>query len=187
LYTPQNISSVNLTTTKYVRRTGWITNRMRSGQTNSQGFAFLSPTPAPPLEWPSQEQLGSDLTACAPVSDVSASACTVQMGYGFLCDLWVWSRWTNRRPCPPMSNPSWTARPNLIWAMRQSNGCSTPALRSSAAKWLQELAQKMKKFRTPMQVDENNGCEVFCEEWFLIAAAWNTAVRQILGKNFQSL
>jgi len=30
--------------------------------------------------------------------------------------------------------------------MRQSNGCSTPAPRSSAAKqWLEELAQKMKK------------------------------------------
>jgi len=55
--------------------------------------------------------------------------------------------------------------------MRQSNGCSTPALRSSTAKWLQELAYKMKKFCTPMQVAENNGWEVFCEEWFLIAAA----------------
>ena len=30
----------------------------------------------------------------------------VQMGYGFLCGLWVWRR-TNRRPCrPPLSNPS---------------------------------------------------------------------------------
>jgi len=29
----------------------------------------------------------------------------------------------------------------------------------------------MKKFCTPMEVDENNGCVVFCEEWFLIAAA----------------
>ena len=41
----------------------------------------------------------------------------VQMGYGFLCDLWVWRRRTSRRPCcPPMSNPSsissWTARPD---------------------------------------------------------------------------
>jgi len=76
-----------------------------------------------------------------------------------------------------MSNPStsvqsimdWTAW--RFWTMRQSNGCSTPALRSSAAKWLQKLAQKMKKFCTPMQVAENNGCEVFCKEWFLITAA----------------
>jgi len=40
----------------------------------------------------------------------------VQMGYGFLCGLWVWRRRTNRRPCcPPMSYPStssWTARPD---------------------------------------------------------------------------
>ena len=40
----------------------------------------------------------------------------VQMGYGFLCGLWVWRRRTNRRPCsPPMSNPStslWTAWPD---------------------------------------------------------------------------
>jgi len=40
----------------------------------------------------------------------------VQMGYVLLCDLWVWRRKTNRRPCcPPMSNPStfsWTARPD---------------------------------------------------------------------------
>ena len=33
-----------------------------------------------------------------------------------------------------------------FWTMRQSNGCSTPALRSSAAnQWLEELAQKKKK------------------------------------------
>jgi len=35
-----------------------------------------------------------------------------------------------------------------FWTMRQSNGCSTPAPRSSAAKqWLEELAQKKKKTR----------------------------------------
>ena len=161
---------------------------MRSGRTNSEDSAFLSPNADNhPLEWPSQEQLGSDLTACAPVSDVSAPACTVQMGYGFICGLWVRRRWTNRRSCcPPMSNPSTSVQSIMdctawqFWTMRQANGCSTPALRYSAAKWLQELAQKMKKFSTPMQVDENNGCEVFCEEWFLIAAAWNTAVRQVL-------
>ena len=33
-----------------------------------------------------------------------------------------------------------------FWTMRQSNGCSTPDPRSSAAKqWLEELTQKMKK------------------------------------------
>ena len=55
----------------------------------------------------------SGLTASAPVSDVSAPACT--NGYVLFCGLWVWHRRTNRRPCcPPMSNPStypWTARP----------------------------------------------------------------------------
>jgi len=63
----------------------------------------------------------------------------------------------------------WTAW--RFWTMRQSNGCSAPALGSSAAKLLQKLAQKMKKFCTPMQVAENNGSEFFCEEWFLITAA----------------
>jgi len=33
-----------------------------------------------------------------------------------------------------------------FWTMRQSNGCSTPAPRSSAAKqWLEQLAQKKKE------------------------------------------
>ena len=40
----------------------------------------------------------------------------VQIGYGLLCGLWVWSRITNCQPCcPPMSNPStspWTAWPD---------------------------------------------------------------------------
>jgi len=82
----------------------------------------------------------------------------VHMGYGLLCDLWVWRRRTNRRPCPPMTNPStcsWTAWPDgsetsdfhlNILMMRQSNGCLTPSPRSSVAKlWLEQLAQKRKK------------------------------------------
>ena len=74
-----------------------------------------------PPEWPSQEEPGSGITASAPVSDVSAPACTsscllpVQMWYGLLCDLWVWHR-TNRRPRrPTLSNSSTsprTARPD---------------------------------------------------------------------------
>ena len=67
-----------------------------------------------PPEWSSQEELGSGLTASAPVSNVSASACT--NGYGLLCGLWLRRRRTNCRPrCPPMSNPStstWTAWPD---------------------------------------------------------------------------
>jgi len=66
------------------------------------------------LEWPSQEEPESGLTASAPVLDVSARACA--NGYGFLCGLWVWRRRTNRWPCcPPLSTPStspWTAWPD---------------------------------------------------------------------------
>jgi len=61
----------------------------------------------------------------------------------------VWRRRTNRQPCcPPMSNQStptdcmaWR-----FWTMKQSNGCSTPSPRFSAAKqWFKQLAQKTKK------------------------------------------
>jgi len=48
LYPPHIISSVYLTTTTHVRRSGRITNGMRSGRTAPQDSAFSSPTPAPP-------------------------------------------------------------------------------------------------------------------------------------------
>jgi len=48
LYPPHNNSSVYLTIRTYVRRTGRITNGMRSGRTTPQDSAFSSPTPAPP-------------------------------------------------------------------------------------------------------------------------------------------
>jgi len=48
LYTSNNISSLYLTTTTYVRRSGRITNGMLSGRTAPQDSACLSPTPAPP-------------------------------------------------------------------------------------------------------------------------------------------
>ena len=78
LYTLHNNSSVHLTTTTtYVRRTGQITNGMRSGWTTLRDFVLSSPTPAPTLpERPSQEQRGSDLTASAQVSNVSTPVCT---------------------------------------------------------------------------------------------------------------
>ena len=71
----------------------------------------------------------------------------VQMRYGLLCVLWVWHRRTNRRPSrPPMSNLSTSPTDCTawrFWTMRQPNGCSTPAPKSSAAKqWIKELAQK---------------------------------------------
>ena len=49
VHPPHNNSSVYLTTTS-VRRSGWITNGMRSGRTASQDSAFLYPTLALPLE-----------------------------------------------------------------------------------------------------------------------------------------
>ena len=78
LYPPHNISSVHLTTTTtYVRRSGRITNGMRSGRTTPQDSGFSSPTPTATLpDWPSQEEPGSGLTASEPVSDVSDPACT---------------------------------------------------------------------------------------------------------------
>ena len=76
MYPPHNISSVFLTTTTYVRRSGRITNGMLSGRKATQDSAFSSPTPAPTHpEWPSREDPESGLTATAPVSDVSAPAC----------------------------------------------------------------------------------------------------------------
>jgi len=114
LYLQHNNSSVFLTTTTYMLWTGWITNGMRNGWTAPQDSAFSFQTPLPTLpELPFQEELGSGSTASALVSGVSSLL--VQMGYSLLCGLWVWRRRTNRRPCPPMSNPltsSWTTRPD---------------------------------------------------------------------------
>jgi len=143
LYPPHNISSVHLTTTTYVRRSGRITNGMRSGRTTPQDSVFSSPTPAPiPLEWPSQKEPGPGLTASAPVRDVSTPACTNGV-------------WPHRRPVSvaqknklstmlssnvqsidlPMDCTAWQ-----FWTMRQSSGCSTPSPKSSASKqWFQQL------------------------------------------------
>jgi len=64
-------------TRRTTHSTGRLTNRMRRGRTTLQDSALSSPTPAPnPSEWPSQEVPGSGLTASAPMSDVSATACT---------------------------------------------------------------------------------------------------------------
>jgi len=114
LYSPHNNSSVYLITT-YVRRTGRITNGMRSGRTD---LRYKIPHFHPrhrhphPRNDPPKNSLGS--TKPPPHWYRTFPLLHVQMGYGFFCGLWVWSRGTNRRPCcPPMSNPStssWTAR-----------------------------------------------------------------------------
>jgi len=49
LYPPHNNSSVHLKTTTYVRRSGRITDGMRSGGTMQPDSALLSPTLAPTL------------------------------------------------------------------------------------------------------------------------------------------
>jgi len=147
---PHNNSSVHLTTT-YVWRTGRITSVNRSGWTTLRDSVvklLSSPTPAPTLpEWPSQEEPASGLTASAPVSEASAPACTNG----------VW-------PSLPPVSVSQTNKPSTMfsssvqsidlrmdctawrfWTMRQSNGCSTSAPRSSAAKqWIEEVDQTTK-------------------------------------------
>ena len=107
----------NIWQQKCVALGGTLMEGRLHGWTTLRDSVLSSPTPTPKLrEWTSQEQRGSDLTASAPVSDVSALL--TQMRYCFLCDLWVWRRRTNRRRyCPPMSNPltsSWTARPAIL-------------------------------------------------------------------------
>jgi len=112
-------------------------NNIRAGQwADCQWDAeFSSPTPAPP-EWPIQEELGSRLTTSAPVSDVSAPACA----NGVWPPLRPMSVAQKNKPSTmlfskvqsidlPMDCMAWRC-----WTMRQLNGCSTPAPRSSAAK-----------------------------------------------------
>ena len=106
-----------------------------------------------PPEWPSQEEPGSGLTASAPVSDVSAPACT--NGVDLLCGLWVWRRRTNHRPyCSPASNPStspWTAWPegsgrwdNRIGAQHLPRDLVRP---SSEAQTLHKKYRKKYRFK----------------------------------------
>jgi len=114
-----------LTTTTYVRRSGRITNGTRSGRITPQDSAFSFPAPTH-LEWPSQEEPGSGLTASTPVSGVSAPVCTNGV-------------WPPLRPVtvaqknkPSTMLPSHVQSIDLLmdctawrfWTMRQSNGCS---------------------------------------------------------------
>jgi len=148
LYPPHNNSSVPLTIT-YVQRPERITNGMWSGLSSLQYSTFSSPTSAPiPPERSSQEEPGSDLTALALVSGVSARVCTNEV----------------RPPLQPVSVAQINKPSTMLsfsvqsidllmdckawrfWTMRQLNRCSTPAPRSSAAKkWSEQLAQKKKK------------------------------------------
>ena len=141
LYPSHNNSSVYLTATTYVRRSGQITNARRCGWTTLWDSALSTPTPALTLlEWLFREQPGSGSTAFVPVSDLSAPACTNRV--------WPWL------PLQPVNvaqknKPSTMSSSNVqsidlpmdctawrFWMMRQPNGCSTPVPRSSAAKWM---------------------------------------------------
>jgi len=102
-----------------------ITNGMRSGRSIPQDSEFLSLTLAPtPLEWPSQEEPRSGLTA----SDRRRTfpLLLVQVRHGLLCGPWVWRR-TSRRPCcPPISNPSTSPWAACRAGLRGRNGGNCP-------------------------------------------------------------
>jgi len=101
-----------------------------------------------PPEWPSLEEPGSSLTASSPVLNVCAPACR----NGLWPPLRPVSVAQKNKPSImlsaiiqsidlPMDCMDWR-----FWTMRQPNGWSTPAPRSSAAKqWFEQLTQKKKK------------------------------------------
>jgi len=113
LYPSHNISAVPLTITTYVRRSGRITNGMRSERTISQDYAFSSPTPAPPRNDPPKKSLGG-LTTSAPASGVSAHVCTNEVRPP-LRPVSVAQKNKPSTMLPSMSNPStssWTTWPD---------------------------------------------------------------------------
>jgi len=124
-YPPHNNSSVFLTTTMYVRRSGQIINGTRSGQITP--FQFQTSVHTHP-EWPSQEERESGSTASAPVSDVSAPACTngVWPPLRPVCVVQnkpsIMSSSTVQYIEPPTDYTAWR-----FWTMRKPNGCSTAA------------------------------------------------------------
>ena len=144
LYPPHNMSSVY----SNIRAAQWADYQWNAEWTDSpiRLRIFIPNTGThPPPEWPSQEEPGSGLTTSAPVSDVSAPACTNGV-------------WPPLRPVSvaQKNKPSTMLSSNVqsidlpmdcmawrFWTMRQLNGCSTPAPRSSVAKqWFKQLAQK---------------------------------------------
>jgi len=113
--------------------------------------AHIHPELAPNLlEWPCQEQrtVGPVLTASAPVSDISAPACTNETSPP-LRPVTVAQR---NRPLTMLSltvqsiNLPMERIVETVRTRKQSNGCSTPASRSSATwQWIEGNSQKMKK------------------------------------------
>ena len=125
---------------------GGSSNGFRSERTTLQDSAFWFQTPVSTHpEWPSQEEPGSGLTASAPVSDVYTPACK----NGVWPPLRPVSVAQKNKPLTmsssnvqsidlPIDCTAWR-----LWMMKQPNGYSTPAPKSSAAnQWMkEELAQ----------------------------------------------
>ena len=119
---------------------------------NLSRLRTFTPTPEPTLpEWPSQEQRGSDLIASAPVSDVSAPACANGM-WPPLRSVSVAQK--NKPSTMLSSNVQQTDLMDCtawhLWAMRQSNRCSTPAPRSRTAKqWIEKTGSNDEEESNP--------------------------------------
>jgi len=145
---PPHISSVYLTTT-YVLRSGRITNGMRSGRNNPTKLLIFIPNTGTGTHThridPPKKSLGP--AQPPPHRCRTSPLLLVQMRYGLVCGLWVWRRRTNRRPCVLQCQIHQPAHTDCIasrfWTMRQLNGCSKSAPRSSAPKQrFKQLAQK---------------------------------------------
>jgi len=124
---------------QHVWRSGRITYGMRSGQTISQASTFSFPTLVPtPPEWPSQEEPGSGSTTFAPVLTISAPACINGLWLPLQPVIMVQK---NKLSTMLSSNVQSISLPMdwRFWMMRQPNGCSTTAPRSSVAKqWFEK-------------------------------------------------
>ena len=108
---------------------------------------FITSTSTHPPEWPSQEELGYSSTDCAPVSGVSTPVYT----NGECLPLRPVRVAQKNKPSNMLSfnvqsnNHLRDCTARQFWTMRQSNGCSTPAPRSSTVKqWFDQLVRKKK-------------------------------------------
>jgi len=146
LYLPHNNSSVYLTTTTYVRLIGRITNRMRSGWTTLNVSALSSPTPAPTHpEWPSQEQPGCGLTVSSTgAGHFRSCLCRWVMSSSAACECDAEEQTVDHVVLQfPILDRFMDCTAWRFWMIRQSNGCSTAAPISSAAKqWLWRTRSK---------------------------------------------
>ena len=128
---------ISLSDNNNIRSAHWVDHQWNADWADdpTRLRTFISDTGTHPSERPSQEQPGSSLIAYAPLSDVSAPACTNGV-------------WPPLRPVSvaQKNKPSTILSSNvqsigllmdcMAWrfrTMRKSNGCSTSAPRSSAA------------------------------------------------------